>query len=155
MAKAASFSASRSRSWTSLAAPGVGEHLGVARLVVVGGKRIGHQDRRMAGDGDLRQTGGAGARDHQIRHGIGGRHLIAETEHLVARTTVGDGGNPLEIEGSGDVQHLGVRRQVRGGLGAEFVEAPRSLAAAGDEDRGFVRIEPEPVRRPPRVTADR
>ena len=33
--------------------------------------------------------------------------------------------------------------KLRGGLGAEFVQAARPLAAAGDENRGFLRIESE------------
>jgi hypothetical protein len=68
----------------------IGENLGVARLVVVGGVRIRHQDRRLPADRDLGEAGCAGPRDDQIRHGVGGGHLIAETEHLVVRAAVGD-----------------------------------------------------------------
>jgi hypothetical protein len=57
---------------------GCGKRGGVRRLVVVERVRVRHEDRRPADRRDLRDRGGAGAGDHQMRLGHAPRHVVEE-----------------------------------------------------------------------------
>ncbi len=46
--------------------------------MVVGGVRVGYEHRRLAEGRDLGERRGAGATEDQIRHPIGGRHVVDE-----------------------------------------------------------------------------
>ena len=62
---------------------GAREHLGVGRLVVLGGQRPRHQDRGQADGRQLGHGGGSGSRQHQVGGGVGEVHGVFVAHHLV------------------------------------------------------------------------
>ena len=73
--------------------------------------------------------------------------MIAEADELVAGALLGMLGlDAREVARTGDVEDLDFWRQRVRGLGDELVDAESTLGTAGDEEGGFVRIEPEMFR---------
>ena len=81
--------------------------------------------------------------NHQISHGVGGCHVIAEPQHVVVRTSVPIPSLLGRNRASLRCGLLHPDLQQWAGLGGEEVQAARALAATGHQQDRALRVEPE------------
>ena len=120
-------------------AAGPGHFARIRRLVVVGRRRIGDQDRRTAGRGQLGNRRSAGAGNHQMGIGKLGRHILdigheigGNAERGIAIADLRDVVGPALLD---DLQPMAKRRlEKRQPLGDHAAEHRRALTSAGDEN---------------------
>ena len=121
------------------ARPGPRQHLGIPRLVVVGGVREGNEDRRPSRRRDFGHRAGAGPAHHHVRRRKGPRHVVDERHHFALHPTGGKLTRDCGVRlppGLVDQPHPETRVPKQPpALPYGIVQGPRALAAARDEHR--------------------
>src|SRR5690606_883235 len=116
---------------------------GVAPLLTVADGQ-GHVDGRQPQGGQLADRPGPGAAEHEVGGGVGAGHVVEVGTHVVVPQPGGRAAHRLVLAVAGEVEHLDPGLvQGRGAGGDGVVDALRAEGAAGDEQRGALRVEPE------------
>src|SRR5690606_3825012 len=104
----------------------------------------GNIDGRQPQRGQLAARPGPGAAEHEVGGGVGAGHVVEVGTHVVVPQPGGRAAHRLVLAVAGEVEHLDPGLvQGRGAGGDGVVDALRAEGAAGDEQRGALRVEPE------------